>query len=266
MIAAALALGIALTGCGSSTGAQKTTTVVQTFTSSNGTGTGTTVTQTSTSSNGTGTGTTAASVTVAAPSTTASSTIKTGTTMSTVKSTAKPTAKSTAPTTAPKTTPAATGGPVNKVNPLTVNCTALLTANDVKSVTGTTIPSATSRVKDVANPKVQSTGSIRCLYGVAGGKQKVSARLTQYKTAAAAAAQIAVTAQSELSLGAQQSSTTVGGQPAKVLLRDGALIDVQYGDWTLGVAVASGVITKDQAGEVTELASRVLARVLKNAS
>lgn len=253
MTAAALALGIVLTGCGSSTGAKKTVTVVQTFTSANGTDTAAT----------------APSVTVAAPSATVSSTVKTvatkATVTSAVKSTHKPTVKSTAPhPTAAKTT--ATAGPVKKVNPLTVDCSALLTANDVMRVTGTTIPSATSRVKDVANPKVLSTGSVRCLYGLTAGKQKVSARLTQYKTAAAAAAQVAVTARSEVSLGAQQSSTTVGGQPAKVLLRDGALIDVQYGDWTLGVAVANGVITKDQAREVTELASRILARVIKNAS
>lgn len=155
---------------------------------------------------------------------------------------------------------------MKKVNPLSVDCTSLLSVADVKSVTGTTIPVAASRVSDVANPKVGSTGSIRCLYGVTAGKQKLSVRLTQYSSAAAAAAQIAVTARSEVGLGAQLSSTTVGGQPAKVLLRDGALIDVQYGDWTLALAVASGVITSNPAGQVTELASQVLARVLKNAS
>lgn len=145
-----------------------------------------------------------------------------------------------------------------------MDCGSLLSANDVKKVTGTAIPAATNRIKDVANTRVNSTGSIRCLYGVAGAANKVSLRITQYKTVEAATKQIGVTVSSEIERGAKASTATVAGQKANVLLRDGGLINVQYRDWTLAIAVDASVLKGDQAGQLTQLAELAMARAIKN--
>ncbi len=255
----ALVLGLILSGCGSSTGAKRTVTLTQTFTSSSGaagtsspTGSITVGAPTASgSADATGSGAVSGSGTPAAGSATGTAS-KTTAAASTTK--AKP------------STSAATAKTTAKVDPLTVDCSALLSPNDVKKVTGNTIPAAGSRIKDVANPKIGSTGSIRCLYGVKDGQQKVSLRLTKYDSAADAAQQVKVTVQAETDLGAKASETTVGGQPAHVLLRDGGLIQMQYGDWTLAIAVPAGFLDGDQPAQLTKLADLALARVLKSAN
>ena len=57
---------------------------------------------------------------------------------------------------------------------------------------------------------------------------------------------------------------TVAGQKANVLLRDGGLINVQYRDWTLAIAVDASVLKGDQAGQLTQLAELAMARAIKN--
>jgi hypothetical protein len=257
VIAPALAVALMLTGCGSGTAAQKTVVVTETF--SSGSGAGSAV-------SGTG-----ASVTVGQPSgsstTTAGTIAKTSAKPSaTVRSsaTAKP-SSSAKPSTSAAPSTSASSSAIKKVNPLTVDCGSILGPTDVQKITGTSIPAAGTRVKDVANPKVNSTGSIRCLYGITAGKQKVSLRITEYKTAESAAKQIGVTVAAEKELGAEVSPARVGGQSAQILLRAGGLINVQYGDWTLAIAVADGVMKGGQGPQLTKLAEIALARILKNA-
>lgn len=258
VIGPAAALALMVTGCSTGADARRTVVVTETFSSASA--------ATGSASAGPG-----GSVTVGQPSGSgAVSTSAAGSAKTTAKpaTTAKTSAKPSA--TAKPSTSVAPSAPVSsaikKVNPLTVDCGSLLGPTDVQKITGTTIPAAGSRVKDVANPKVNSTGSIRCLYGITAGKQKLSLRITQYKTAESAAKQIGITVASEKELGAQASSVRVGGQPAQILLREGGLIDVQYGDWTLAIAVASGVMKAADGAQLTKLAEIALARILKNAS
>lgn len=173
-----------------------------------------------------------------------------------------------ASTSKPKPTTSApqTSSTTVKVDPLAVDCGSLVSPNDVKRITGIAIPAATSRIKDVANSKTGSTGSTRCLYGVSGGDHKLSLRVTKYSSVAAAAKQVQVTVQAETELGAKASESTVGGQKAHVLLRDGGLIDLQYADWTLALAVPNGFLKGDQPAQLTQLAEVALARVLKSAN
>jgi hypothetical protein len=258
LIAQAAALALMLTACSTGTDARRTVVVTQTF-SSGGAATGSPVA---------GTG---ASVTIGQPSgsgatsaRSASSAKTTARPATTAKATTKPSATAKPSTSVAPSTPVSSA--IKKVNPLTVNCGSLLGPTDVQKITGSSIPAAGSRVKDVANPKVNSTGSIRCLYGITAGKQKLSLRITQYKTAESAAKQIGITVAAEKELGAQTSPARVGGQPAQILLREGGLINVQYGDWTLAIAVANGVMKGAQGPQLTKLAEIALARVLKNAA
>lgn len=176
-------------------------------------------------------------------------------------------ASSKAPTSSAKpssSAPSATAGPVKKVNPLTVDCAAILNQNDIKKATGVTIPSSVAAVRFGAEGN--STGSNRCLYGGGEGKQKFSVRITKYKNEKAAADQVKVNVATEKTAGAQTSTSTVQGRQAQVMLRDGGLINVQYGDWVLAIASQKGVVKGDQAKALTALADVALSRVLKNAS
>ena len=69
--------------------------------------------------------------------------------------------------------------------------------------------------------------------------------LTKYATPAAMEKQVAVTREFETDKGAEASTVSVKGYPADVLLRDGGLILVPYGSWTLGIAIDGG-IAKDK--------------------
>jgi hypothetical protein len=146
---------------------------------------------------------------------------------------------------------------------LDADCSALLNATDIKKVTGKTVPTGTSRIRDVANPDRKITGKIRCLYGVKGTDSKVVVGLTKFATPAAAKAQVAVTKAYEVDKGAEATETTVAGYPAQILLRDGGLIVLPYGAWTVGVAVDKDLLGADPEKELQQLAEMVLARVLK---
>ena len=154
-----------------------------------------------------------------------------------------------------------------KVNPLKVACTSLLDASDIHKVLGASVSSSSTRIVDVANPQVKMTGKVKCYYGVKTGSKDrpVTVALAQYVSAEAAQKQMDVTAQSEIGLGAQASSVTVSGFPARVLLRDGGLLVMRYDTWTLAVAIESKLApaAKLPTG-MQQLATMVLARVLKN--
>jgi hypothetical protein len=146
---------------------------------------------------------------------------------------------------------------------LDADCSALVNATDVKKVTGQTVPTGTSRIRDVANPERGITGKIRCLVGVKGKDYAVAVGLTKFNSAAAAKKQIAITKEYEVDKGAEASETTVAGYPAQVLIRDGGLIVFPYGVWTVAVAVDKSVLGDNPELELQQLAEMVLARVLK---
>ncbi len=211
-----------------------------------------------------GTGSTSTSTPSDQPSTTPSPTGKSGTSGTPGKTTK--TSKSSKPQTSTKTTPKKPPKVV-KVDPLHVSCSALLDSHDIKKALGASVPSASSRIVDVANPDVKMTGKIKCYFGSKTGSKSrpVTVALAQYKSAHAAQAQMDVTASSEVSLGAKSSSLKVSGHPARVLLRDGGLLVMRYDTWTLSVAVENKLVSNSKLPHgMQSLARMVLARVLKN--
>ena len=256
VIALLAVCGVALTACSNSTQTRRTTTVIATVTGSQAAG----------SPSGSVPPTTGSGITVVEPSgsATAPSGSATAPSGSATATTKPPTS------TAPKTTSSAptstseAAAPINtKVNMLDADCSALLNATDIKKVTGKTVPTGSSRIRDVANPDRKITGKIRCLYGVKGTDSKVVVGLTKFATPAAAKAQVAVTKEYEVDKGAEASQTTVSGYPAQVLIRDGGLIVFPYGVWTIGIAVDKDLMGADPEKELQQLAEMVLARVLK---
>ncbi|GGL90977.1 hypothetical protein GCM10011594_08310 [Nakamurella endophytica] len=154
------------------------------------------------------------------------------------------------------------------MDPLSVSCALLLTQSDIKKALGATVPSGSVRVKDVADPERGVTGKARCRFGSTdGGKTgKVTVLLTTYNNAASAAKQVTLTRSSEEDLGATSSAATVRGYPARILLRDGGLIVLQYDTWTLSVVAADKLASADKlTSGLPLLAEQVLARILKNA-
>jgi hypothetical protein len=149
-----------------------------------------------------------------------------------------------------------------------VACTSLLDNTDIKKALGATIPSSSSRIVDVANPARKMTGRIKCYYGVKTGSDAhpVAVALAQYQSAGAADDQIALTVQSEQSLGAEASTVEVSGKQAHVLLRDGGLIVLRYDTWTLSVAVENKLVSNKSklVDGLKQLATMTLARVLKS--
>lgn len=177
-------------------------------------------------------------------------------------------APSSASSSAPATTTGATatGGPIQKVDPLTIDCTRILIPGDVQRILGKQISAATTRTRFGAQANISATGAVRCAYGVVAGKQKASIRVTQYSSTAAAEKQVGVTVASEKDLGARISTATVGGQQAQVMLRSGGLVNVRYGTWVLAVAAVDGMLSGDQAAQMTALTDLVLKRILSSAN
>ncbi len=117
------------------------------------------------------------------------------------------------------------------------------------------LPAGTNRLLEAANPEREITGRLKCQYGVEGESIAVQVVLAQFASAAAADAQRELTATSERQAGAEDSTTTVLGYPADVLLRDGGLIVVGYDTWTLSVVVADGIVAEDQLPAALESAA-----------
>ncbi len=153
-----------------------------------------------------------------------------------------------------------------KVDPLTADCHTTLDAADVKKAVGFSIVAGVLRRKDIANPSRGVIGKIRCYYPTADakGQAPVVLALTQYATAATAAKQITATVDSETQAGAVASTPEVNGFPAKVLLRSGGLILLQYDTWTITIAVADKLANANTLTTgLPKLAQQVLTRLIK---
>jgi len=150
---------------------------------------------------------------------------------------------------------------------LTADCHTTLDAADVKKAVGFSIAAGVLRRKDIANPGRGVIGKIRCYCPTADakGQAPVVLALTQYATAATAAKQITATVDSETQAGAVVSTPVVNGFPAKVLLRSGGLILLQYDTWTITIAVADKLANANTLTTgLPELAQQVLTRLIKN--
>lgn len=271
-VALTAAVALLATGCSSSSEARKT--VLETVTASSlpaSTGSssapGTAVTVPGGGSGSSSAGGPGSSGSTAAPSTTSGAS---GSSSGTSPSSRPVSSRSSAPSSsdAPSSTggPSITSaGPIVKVNPLNIDCARVLTAADVKRVLNKTINNSSARTKFGAQANISSSGAVRCAYGIVSGQQKASLRVTQYKTVAAADAQVKVTVDSETGLGAKVSTATVGGQPGNVMLRAGGLVNVRYGTWVLAVAAADGTLSGDPAAQMAALGDLVLKRILATA-
>jgi len=162
--------------------------------------------------------------------------------------------------------PSPTAAPFVSVDPLKVDCAAILSPNDVKTIFNADIPN--DRIKiNVAelNSDIGQTGRVRCLYGLSGDKKsgQFSLALTQYTDAAAAQKQVDVTVQNETDNGAQITPVTVNGYPATVALRDGGLIIMAYDNWTMAIATPQALDPATLTAGLPKLAEAALTRVLK---
>jgi len=162
--------------------------------------------------------------------------------------------------------PSPTAAPFVSVDPLKVDCAAILSPNDVKTIFNADIPN--DRIKiNVAelNSDIGQTGRVRCLYGLSGDKKsgQFSLALTQYTDAAAAQKQVDVTVQNETDNGAQITPVTVNGYPATVALRDGGLIIMAYDNWTMAIATSQPIDPATLTAGLPKLAEATLTRVLK---
>ena len=157
--------------------------------------------------------------------------------------------------------------PFVAVDPLKVDCAAILSATDIKRIYGIDIPN--DRIKITVaevNADVGQTGRIRCLYGLNPEKTSgnFTVRLTQYTDAAAAQAQVDVTIQTETDNGAEIIPTTVAGYPATMAIRDGGLLIMAYDNWEMAIAVSAGGDPTVIAAGLPPTAEAVLARILKS--
>lgn len=240
-LVAALVGGLLVAGCSSSSQAKRTVTVVNTVT-----------------------GSSVAVSTPSTPSTPSSVVVVSSSKPAPAKTTAAASSSKPKPTPKPTTSAAAA---IVKVDPLKSDCSTLLDSADVKKAIGATVPDGSVRKKDVANPPRGITGKIRCYYPKADAKgtAPVVVALTQYTNAAAAAKQIATTVSTETDAGAVVSAAKINGYPGHVLLRAGGLVNVQYGTWTLAIAVGDKLAGNAALNSgLPTLAGQVLARVIKN--
>lgn len=155
---------------------------------------------------------------------------------------------------------------VTGIDPLKVDCGAIISAADVKKTLNLDIPNDRLKVAVAeVNTDVGQTGSVRCLYGLSDDKKsgQVILRLTAYSDPAAAQKQVGVTVQNESDNGAQVSQTTVNGYPATVALRDGGLIVMDYDNWTLAIAAPASVDAATLTSGLPELAGSALTRIIK---
>ncbi len=156
--------------------------------------------------------------------------------------------------------------PTVTVNPLTADCTKVLNPTVLGKIFGQ-LPAGTGRLLEAANPEREITGRLKCQYGVADDKSTIAVQviLAQFASQQAAEAQMEVTATSERQAGAAESSATVMGHPAKVLIRDGGLLVVGYDTWTLSVVAGSGILTDDQLPDaLRSTAEHALGQVILN--
>ncbi len=163
--------------------------------------------------------------------------------------------------------PTVTAAPVvTGIDPLKVDCGAIISAADVKKALNIDIPNDRLKVAVAeVNTDAGQTGSVRCLYGLSADKKtgQITLRLTSYTDAAAAQKQVGVTVQNETDNGAQVSPTTVSGYPATVALRDGGLLVMDYDNWTLAIAAPASVDAATLTAGLPQLAEAGLSRIIK---
>ncbi len=156
--------------------------------------------------------------------------------------------------------------PIQKVDPLKVDCASILSAADIKKIFKKDIPNDRLKITVAElNKDAGQTGRIRCLYGLSGDKKSgaFSMALTQYTNAAAAKKQVDVTVQNETDNNAKISDATVSGYPATVALRDGGLIIMPYDNWTLAIATSADIPPAALEQGLPKVAEAALARILK---
>src|SRR6478736_156707 len=145
----------------------------------------------------------------------------------------------------PSPSPSVTAAPVvTGIDPLKVDCGAIISAADVKKALNLDIPNDRLKVAVAeVNTEAGQTGSVRCLYGLSDDKKsgQITLRLTAYTDPAAAQKQVGVTVQNETDNGGQITPSAVSGYPATVALRDGGLIVMDYDNWTLAIAAPASV-------------------------
>ena len=155
------------------------------------------------------------------------------------------------------------------VDPLKVDCAAILSAADVKKIFNVDIPNDRIKVNVAeVNGDVGQTGRVRCLYGLSADKKSgaFSLALTQYTDAAAAQTQVDVTVQNESRQrcpdhpGARSAATRRPGRgPRRRADRD-ALRQLDHGDRD----VAQPIDPATLATGLPQLAEAALARILKS--
>lgn len=173
------------------------------------------------------------------------------------------------PSPSPSPTAVVAAPVVTGIDPLKVDCGAILSAADIKKIFNVDIPNdRIKRTIDVTGNEVGQTGQVRCLYGLSADQKTgaFSMLLTTYTDAPAAEKQVGVTVQTLSDNGATNVPTTVSGYPATVSLQDGGLIVMPYDNWTM--AIASFPTTQIdpallQTG-LPQLAEAALARILKS--
>ncbi len=171
------------------------------------------------------------------------------------------------PSPSPSASPSPTAAPI-VVDPLKVDCAAILNAADVKKSINADIPNDRLKVTVAqVNTDAGQNGRIRCLFGLSADRKTgaISLVLTKYTDAAAAQKQVDVTIQTETDNSAQIIPTTVHGYPATIAIRDGGLIIMAYDTWTMAVGVdtATGPDPAVLAAGLPQLADAALTRILK---
>ena len=180
---------------------------------------------------------------------------------------AAPASPEASPSPSASPSPTVTAAPVvTGIDPLKVDCGAIISAADVKTALTLDIPN--DRLKGavaVVNTEAGQTGSVRCLYGLSDDKKsgQITLRLTAYTDPAAAQKQVGVTVQNETDNGAQISPSAVSGYPATVALRDGGLIVMDYDNWTLAIAAPASVDAATLTTGLPQLAEAALTRIIK---
>jgi hypothetical protein len=168
----------------------------------------------------------------------------------------------------PEASPSPSAAPiVTGVDPLKVDCGAIISAADVKKIFDADIPNDRLKVNVAeVNTDVGQTGSVRCLYGLSEDKKsgQFTLRLTNYSDPASAQKQVEVTVQNETDNGANITPTTVDGYPATVALREGGLIIMPYDTWTLAIAAPASIDDATLTTGLPQLAEAALARIIKS--
>ena len=168
----------------------------------------------------------------------------------------------------PEASPTPSAAPiVTGIDPLKVDCGAILSAADVKKIFNLDIPNDRLKVNvATVNTDVGQTGSIRCLYGLSADKKsgQFTLRLTNYSDPAAAQKQVEVTVQNETDNNGQITPTTVNGYPATVSVREGGLIVMPYDTWTLAIAAPASIDPATLITGMPQLADAALTRIIKS--